>query len=202
MKNTMTGGDKRRADRINQVLDAAADCFVEYGFHRAGMSKIAKRAGMSVGHIYHYFESKEAIIAAIVDRESAVAAERFSEFDAVNPNELARFMAERAAQSISEKTDIFQSALNLEMLAEGQRNPEIAQIIQRHDQYIRAQLTQILREKLGLNEPEARTDMLMVLFAGLANRVLRHPGLEREKLVPMMRHSMLLILSPDYASAQ
>ena len=94
------------------------------GFHRAGMAKIAARAKMSPGHIYHYFESKEAIIAAIVDRESAKAAERFAELDAVDSNELASVMTERAIQSIEEKTDILQSALNMEMLAECQRNPE------------------------------------------------------------------------------
>ena len=30
--------------------------------------ELAKRAGMSVGHIYHYFANKEAIIEAIVER--------------------------------------------------------------------------------------------------------------------------------------
>ena len=198
----MTGADKRRAARMEQVLDAAADCFVEYGFHSAGMAKIAKRAGMSVGHIYHYFESKEAIIAAIVDRESALAAERFSELDAVDPSALAEVMSERAAESMSEKTDIFQSVLNLEMLAEGQRNPEVAKIIQRHDDYVRARLNHLIGYKLGLEDAEARTDMLMVMFAGLASRVLRHPALDREKLVPIMRDTMRFVLSPGRLSSE
>jgi AcrR family transcriptional regulator len=33
------------------------------------MAELAKRAGMSVGHIYHYFESRDAIVEALVDRE-------------------------------------------------------------------------------------------------------------------------------------
>lgn len=192
----MTGAEKRRAARMDQVLDAASDCFVEFGFHSAGMAKIAKRAGMSVGHIYHYFENKEAIIAAIVDRESAIAAERFTELDAVDPSELAEVMAERASQSIAEKSDIFQSVLNLEMLAEGQRNPEIAKIIQRHDTYVRQRLHHLIGEKLGLDNAEARTDMLMVMFSGLASRVLRHPGLDRKSLLPVMRQTLIFILSP------
>lgn len=191
-----TGAEKRRAARIEQILDAAADCFVEFGFHRAGMARIAKRARMSPGHIYHYFENKEAIIAAIVDRESAVAAQRFAEFDAVDPAELADVMTDRAAVSLSEKTDILQSALNMEMLAECERNPAIAEIIQRHDSYVRAQLTHLLEDRLGLDQAGARTDMMMALFSGLANRVLRHPELDRETLVNLMRQTMLFILTP------
>ncbi|RIJ33131.1 TetR/AcrR family transcriptional regulator [Henriciella mobilis] len=192
----MTGAEKRRAARIDQVLDAAADCFVEYGFHNAGMAKIAKRAGMSVGHIYHYFENKEAIIAAIVDRESALSSQRFLELEAIAPSELAEAMADRAARSISDNSDIIQSVLNMEMLAEGQRNPEIAKIIQRHDEHVRKQLIRLFGEKLGLCDAEARADMLMVVVSGLASRVLRHPGLDRAKLVPVLRQTLIDLMSP------
>ena len=197
----MTGAEKRRAARIDQILNAAADCFVEYGFHRAGMAKIADRANMSPGHIYHYFENKEAIIAAIVDRESALAADRFAEFDTVDPGELADVMAERAALSIAQKTDILQSVLNMEMLAECQRNPAIAEIIQKHDAYVRAQLTRLLREKLDLPDAEARADMMMTLFSGIANRVLRNPELDRDSMVSLMRETTHFILTPQKTAA-
>lgn len=197
----MTGAEKRRAARIDQILNAAADCFVEYGFHRAGMAKIADRANMSPGHIYHYFENKEAIIAAIVDRESALAADRFAEFDTVDPDDLADVMAERAALSIAQKTDILQSVLNMEMLAECQRNPAIAEIIQKHDAYVRAQLTRLLREKLDLPDAEARADMMMTLFSGIANRVLRNPELDRDSMVSLMRETTHFILTPQKTAA-
>ena len=192
----MTGAEKRRAARIDQVLDAAADCFVEYGFHSAGMAKIAKRAGMSVGHIYHYFENKEAIIAAIVDRESALSSQRFLELEAIAPSEVAEVMADRAARALSDNSDIIQSVLNMEILAEGQRNPEIAKIIQRHDELVRKQLIHLFSDKLGLCDAEARAEMLMVVVSGLASRVLRHPELDRGKLVPVLRQTLIDLLSP------
>lgn len=178
------------------MLDAAAECFVEYGFHSAGMAKIAKRAGMSVGHIYHYFENKEAIIAAIVDRESALSSQRFLELEAKAPSELAEAMADRAAGLLSKNSDILQSVLNMEMLAEGQRNPEIAKIIQRHDEHVRKHLIHLFGDKLGLCDAEARADMMIVVFSGLASRILRHPELNREKLAPILRQTMIDLLAP------
>ena len=59
----------RAAARRQQILNAAAQCFREHGFHGASIAQISKTAGMSPGHIYHYSENKEAIIAAIVAQD-------------------------------------------------------------------------------------------------------------------------------------
>ncbi|QOX80395.1 TetR/AcrR family transcriptional regulator [Trichlorobacter lovleyi] len=55
MENT----DKRMA-----VIQAAMELIAENGFHGTPMSGIAKRAGVAAGTIYHYFESKDALIEA------------------------------------------------------------------------------------------------------------------------------------------
>eukprot|EP01034_Spumella_vulgaris_P041417 gene41417-51285_t len=70
----MSTTEKRHIDperalvRRKQVLDAAAACFGRSGFHGASMAEISKAAGMSAGHIYNYFDSKDAIIAAFVEQ--------------------------------------------------------------------------------------------------------------------------------------
>src|SRR5690625_5601116 len=61
-------GEARRA----QILDAAAECFRREGFHGASMGRIAAAAGMSRGHVFHYFKRKDDIVEAIVDRERTV----------------------------------------------------------------------------------------------------------------------------------
>lgn len=57
--------DARRA----LVLDAARAVFAEHGLEGASIRVIAKRAGYTAGAIYSYFDSKEAIYAALL-RES------------------------------------------------------------------------------------------------------------------------------------
>ena len=191
-----TASDRRRAARMDQVLDAAVHCFLEYGFHQAGMARIAKQAGMSVGHIYHYFENKEAIIAAIVDRESKLAAERFAALNAVPQEDLVEVMTDRIATAMQEKTDTFQSVLNMEILAECQRNPQIACIVHAHDREIRAMFAGIIGDKLGLPDVEARTDLLMSLFSGVSARVQRNPDIDRETLIPLLKDIIHFVLEP------
>src|SRR5271168_2700713 len=69
---------QRSLRRRRQVLDAAEACFRRHGFHAASMASVAAEAGMSVGHIYRYFENKEAIVAAIVERDLKATADQFA----------------------------------------------------------------------------------------------------------------------------
>jgi len=52
-------------DRREQILHAAMACFAKCGFHQTSMHDISEEAGISVGLIYRYFASKEAVIAAM-----------------------------------------------------------------------------------------------------------------------------------------
>lgn len=54
-------------DRRLQILTAAMICFAKRGFHQTSMQNISEEAGISVGLIYRYFASKEAVISAITE---------------------------------------------------------------------------------------------------------------------------------------
>ena len=61
-----------RADaKRDRILCAALKCFIEHGFHAASMANIAETAQMSAGLIYRYFDNKNAIVLAIVQRQLA-----------------------------------------------------------------------------------------------------------------------------------
>lgn len=64
----------RGRETLRRLLDAAAAEFGERGFHEASISGITRRAGTALGSFYTYFDSKDAIFAALVrDMSQAVA---------------------------------------------------------------------------------------------------------------------------------
>ncbi len=52
-------------ERRRQILDAAVRAFAKRGYHASRVSDIAEEAGVAYGLVYHYFESKEAVLEAI-----------------------------------------------------------------------------------------------------------------------------------------
>jgi AcrR family transcriptional regulator len=52
-------------ERRRQILDAAVRAFAQKGYHACRVSDIAEEAGVAYGLVYHYFESKEAVLEAI-----------------------------------------------------------------------------------------------------------------------------------------
>lgn len=55
-------GDKRRA-----ILATAAKFFARNGFDRSSMNDLAKACGVSKALIYHYYDSKDALLYDIID---------------------------------------------------------------------------------------------------------------------------------------
>ena len=62
---------RRKAERPDEIVAAALEVFVEKGFAAARLDEIARRAGVSKGAIYLYFETKEEIFRAVVERAIA-----------------------------------------------------------------------------------------------------------------------------------
>jgi AcrR family transcriptional regulator len=52
-----------------QIIDGAKRVFMRMGFDAASMNDITREAGVSKGTIYVYFENKEDLFAAMVERE-------------------------------------------------------------------------------------------------------------------------------------
>ena len=58
--------DKIPQEKRKRVLDAATDEFATYGFENTSIQQIAKRAEISVGSVYKYFENKDELFAMVV----------------------------------------------------------------------------------------------------------------------------------------
>jgi AcrR family transcriptional regulator len=55
-----------RKEKRELILDTALALFAENGFHQTSMEHIAKKAGISKGLTYNYFESKNAVLDEIL----------------------------------------------------------------------------------------------------------------------------------------
>lgn len=53
---------------VTAILDATAELLVRDGYAKASTNRIARRAGVSIGSLYHYFDDKDAIVKALVER--------------------------------------------------------------------------------------------------------------------------------------
>ncbi len=80
---------QQRSERTRRdLLDAAREAFTRHGFADASMEEIAERAGVSRGPLYHYFDSKQDLFAAVYEEvEQALAAEIASEIEARTASE-------------------------------------------------------------------------------------------------------------------
>jgi AcrR family transcriptional regulator len=60
--------DQQAEQRRNQLIDTALELFSAHGFEATRISDIAQAAGVAQGLLYHYFPSKDTLLAAIIAR--------------------------------------------------------------------------------------------------------------------------------------
>ncbi len=61
-------------DRRDRIIEAARDEVAQLGYDKAGLRDIAARAGLSKSAIYLDFDSKEALVDALIQQESVSVA--------------------------------------------------------------------------------------------------------------------------------
>lgn len=74
-------GHARSDEKARQILDGARRVFLADGFDAASMNEIARVAGVSKGTLYVYFESKQALFAALIRDERRQQAEQIAPLD-------------------------------------------------------------------------------------------------------------------------
>jgi AcrR family transcriptional regulator len=61
---------ERSRATVDALLEATARVLIKEGYDRASTNRIAEVAGVSIGSLYQYFPSKEALVAAVIDRHT------------------------------------------------------------------------------------------------------------------------------------
>jgi AcrR family transcriptional regulator len=67
----------RSKETVNSIVTAAARVLVRDGYEQANVNSIAKLAGVSIGSLYQYYPSKEALVAEVIKRHAEEMLEVF-----------------------------------------------------------------------------------------------------------------------------
>lgn len=165
--------------RRQQILDAAAACFAQRGFHQTTMQDICEQASLSPGAVYRYFRSKDEIIEAMCARGHLEDVEMIR--DAMGAQDTQAVFAELERLFFENLEDQQVCAITMELLAEARRNDFILDSIRRGWQSIREGLSEIVR--LAQARGEVRPDLepamvarvMMSLYQGLLHQKLVEP---------------------------
>ncbi|MDJ0942616.1 MAG: TetR/AcrR family transcriptional regulator [Kiloniellales bacterium] len=177
--------------RRDEILQAAAGCFVRRGFHQTGMQEICAAAGMSPGALYRYFDSKDAIIEAIAEAEREENAALLAAL-AESRDPVAGLQAVVEAVLLA-YADPDAGRLAVEVLAEAARNPRVAEGFARNLAEMKAGVVAALEagQTEAVIDPGLATgpaaEVLIALMDGLCARSILDPAHDPQTLLPTLR---------------
>jgi AcrR family transcriptional regulator len=109
IETTAPADDRHDSAKRRQIMTGAQAVFLAQGFDGASMGEIARKAGVSKGTLYVYFESKEQLFEAIFEEECYAQAEQVLTLDCADRNvaaaltrfgcDLARFLCQPSGLS-------------------------------------------------------------------------------------------------------
>lgn len=165
--------DRSRA-RVEALLDAASSLVVEGGLGAVTTREVARRAGMPTGTLYQYFADRDALVAALLDRDTAT-------MDAEVARRLALLADEDHAgveSLVRAVLDAFRAAYVAHpaftaLWMRGRPDPVVAAYAREHDRRVAATLVAYARDAglvPGLGEDEGQRVAYLAVQAG--DRVL------------------------------
>ncbi len=97
--------------RKTTIEDAAREHFIKQGFHATSMRDIAKTAEVSLGNLYNYYATKEAIFESIIDSYLTVMDDKLREIFAqidepLEPSNL-RKLGEMLGELVNQHSDFW-----------------------------------------------------------------------------------------------
>lgn len=163
---------ERQEARKLQILDAAARCFAEKGIHSTATAEICRAAGMSAGNLFYYFDSKDAIVQALAEKDRQdisqlldAARERSDAIEAI------LFILESA---LNYSADPLVARLGLELAVEAKRNPAVSAMFLATERDMIAAMVELLERgaRQGSIDPNLDREKIALWLTSLADTVV------------------------------
>ena len=187
------------AARKQEILTASAVCFVRNGIHQASMRQICSEAQLSAGAVYNYFASKDAIIEAMAEQENREIQE-LSDYLASKSNKLKAII--QAVKWILEETSKEDAQLQIELMAEAQRNEAVRKHLDRNDFAIietfkTAVTTGQDQSQITKNiKPNHLVQLITALYEGFMGRIAVEENANRKEFTKLAEQALTKLLAP------
>ena len=192
----------RQGDKRQEILDAARRTFLQKGLQGASIAAICEEAAISPGHLYHYFDSKDAILEAITEVYLADTRQNFGKRKASN-GVIPAILAE-IDRTIKRSANGNQ-ALLFELIAEASRTPAIARILHESTRQQQALLSELIRNGKAEGEvapeldPDVVASAIIVIIDALKIARTRGSDVDPAETARMMSAILARILAPQGA---
>jgi len=163
------------ANRRQEIIDAARCCFLRSGFHQTTTDEICHEAAITPGGLYHYFDSKEEIISAVIEDAARSTVERLTSTTATAQDARSAFQeaASYVLQSMRDADLDSRTRFDIETWAETLRNDKLAAITQKswvpRRQWLESLIARAREEGMYRAEvdPRGLADLILAILVGL-----------------------------------
>jgi AcrR family transcriptional regulator len=198
--------------RRQEIIDAARTCFLRSGFHQTTTDEICHEAAITPGGLYHYFNSKEDIISAVIEDAGRSAVKRLTSMTEEAGDVRSAFLegASFVRQAMQDPTVDNRTRFDIETWAETLHNDKLAAIA-RHSWVVRREWLEALiarGTKEGMYRPEvdarALADLILAVLQGLrVGKLLWRDDFDVDGAVRslVLMHSGLLTNGTDFGIA-
>lgn len=161
-----------REQSRERILTSALELFARHGFANTSVRMIAERAGVSQGLLYNYFESKRALLGAILVQGAAEVRQTFEAAEAATPSESLAVLIRAAFDAVRRDRAFwsltYQIRLQPEVLADV--GPELIASARE----IRERIGRLLAAA-GTVDASARAHLVFAVIDGVAQHYVLDP---------------------------
>ncbi|MEX0610356.1 MAG: TetR/AcrR family transcriptional regulator [Balneolaceae bacterium] len=153
-----------REETRQQIIDAAFALFASDGYAKTSIAAIAKKAGISKGLIYHYFNSKQEILEAIFDQLAQMGDEIMSFPEDFTPKDKIRKILDETFRFIATQSGLGKLMIGLALQPDAFATikPKIDEINK-----VQTELFASIMGELGYPQPKLEAYELGALMDGI-----------------------------------
>ncbi|MFI2346583.1 TetR/AcrR family transcriptional regulator [Streptomyces sp. NPDC019443] len=183
--NSLSGGRREQAhQRREELMDAALKVFADKGLDRATVKDVAAAAGVAPGLLYHYFDSKEMLVVAIVEERGFLPRLRQLLGEAGDRN---------ARQVLTDLVTQFQTLLSenaplMSLFFSASRHPEVGGALRAFVEEGQGLLAGYLHERVAAGElrPHDTRSAAQMVLASVVIGQLTRTGVEPKTVVELL----------------